>query len=78
MEGAVASWSIETVLLSQVPKFGIGSVDNAQNANRLCRHSSTDHSRLVIRKLNPRQCPVRSHECLGSDDFVSSRTKKIT
>jgi len=45
MEGAVASWSIATVLLSQVPKFGIGPADNAQNAN-LCRHSSADHSRL--------------------------------
>jgi hypothetical protein len=38
MEGAVASWSIATVLLSQVPKFGIGPADNVRNANRLCRH----------------------------------------
>ena len=48
MESVIASWSIATVL-SQVPKFGIGPADNEQNANRLCRHSSADHSRLVIR-----------------------------
>lgn len=78
MEGVIALWSIATVFLSQVPKFGISPADDEQNANRLCRHSSADHSRLVIRKLYPGQCPVQSHECLGSDDFVNSRTRKMT
>ena len=49
LNGRYNSIVVHRSCVVKVPKFGIGPGDNEQNANRLCRHSSADHSRLVIR-----------------------------
>lgn len=49
LSGRCNSIVVHNSCVVKVPKFGIGPADNEQNANRLCRHSSADHSRLVIR-----------------------------